>query len=393
MALKTGYWGNLFWGGSFRYGMTALGTFTGPPQKGSHRVTVRYGGTVTQLDVSLVFITGGTFQIGIQGNNSDGFPDGNWISSKTLYLDSTVPEFDNQRWVKIPINASVSQGQIIHLVVEPKTVCNAHFMGFPPNNKMQPYDLWEDPNMFCLWNNGSGWQEANMWAIRNVPSPFRDDLLSGVGPVYVLTYSNEIREGQPYHTTWDGMKVFPGSCHGERFKTLFNYPITVDKFGCLIDCAGNPPTPLTVNIYDFLTGQVIVSNLQVASPGEVPINCWGQWQEHTVNFVLEPNKLYQLLYTSSGGDASNHWIAMTQGAFGPLEENEGGHKSFDSYRMGLGFGGFNSCKLEGCVVPAQVESWFYPDDLPFYFHYGPSQTTYTLNINSDPVTNIPFTLV
>lgn len=385
MGILPNYWGNLFWGiyaggrGSWEWG-----TFSGPSTRGSIRFTSR-GGTIIQVDLNLEG-AGGNFRIGIM-RDANGVPNEVWEGDTIVNLYEGCPENDNVRWYKIPIgNVVVAPGEVVHVVIQPEGGVTMYAKGVPPNQKMRPFNLLEDPMFAPLWNTGAGWYEPN-GPRSDVTCPFRDDVLKGVSPGFVISYSDGGREGQPYHTTWNGMHVYTGSCHGE--KILAPMGMLVDRIGFIIGRFGTPTSPLYLSIYDIDASPPvsIIENLEFATLAEVSdVGGGGTWIEKTVTIELLAGKRYEFVFRSTT-DSANAWFVLTEGAFGPY-----GEKDLTSYRMGINFGGFDCCKAAyfvGCALPGET---FYPDDLPFFLHYQPAGVTHVLSVESSPINEVPFTV-
>lgn len=374
MGLLPGYWGNLFWGvmpGGRSTRFISLGDYQTFPSAvaAAIRSTLRSASPITQIDL---FVDpgyfgdqSGNFRVGIQRDDG-GNPNGAWLGDVTVPLGQNSPYMDalrtSERWSRIPLSTpvNVTVGEIIHIVIEAISVTGPiGITGMYPNNKLQPYDLYEDPVLAGLAFDGSSWRETPPTA--TVSAPFRNDILSRLSPSYVITHQDGFREGQPYHTAWDGMHVFSGSCHGQIVRNFFG-DMLVDRIGFLIKRRGIPTSPLNLAVYDIdVDPPNKLVDIEFATEAEVPATGMALWIERTVSLSLLANRRYQFQFTAEGPDFNNAWIIMTEGAFGPLGEADLG-----SYRTGLNFGGFQSYKTEGCNVPANL---FYPDDLPFYLHY------------------------
>ncbi|MEW5766706.1 MAG: right-handed parallel beta-helix repeat-containing protein [bacterium] len=224
------------------------------------------------------------YRYGIQGDSS-GLPSGTWLGYKDLATAGV------SKWVVADLTPDVdlTSGTVYHIVVEPVDNPNKSIAlrATAPLNQLIVYDQAPDPNSNTLFYDGTGWT------------------IQGYQPLYLLEYSDAIREGDPCSDPGYG-SVYGSIYESERF-TWAGGDKTITQVIVYLKCAGSPPNDCRFVLYN-ITDAVEVANGTIATSSEITTSY--AWYTYTLSTpqTLIDGKQYRLYLKTPGGNSSNKYM-------------------------------------------------------------------------------------
>jgi hypothetical protein len=280
-----------------------------PNEKVSIRFTAQNGGEVQTLTVYfLASKNQPAVNIGLQGDLS-GKPSGEWIVEGG-FGTAQVPSKDGFVTVNLQEVTSISKGEVDHIVVEPAgdslsetvTVYAYQANGYAqPFNAEDPDTVWPDESMKTLSYRGGQWVEEKL------------------GPIFVVGYSDGVREGQPYSLAAPWV-IHDAIYVGQRMVPASNYRI--GKIAFDVGLKNQPKDKLYYEVRDS-NNEVLASGV-FAEASQLTI--WQTWIQVTLPtpVELQAGRLYVIALSSPQTDLTNAYLVY-------------GHEF--TYDAAIGYGG------------------------------------------------------
>jgi len=267
------YYGNQF----LLESTSGIGQLTSSTLRCSMRFTAQASKTVTSIRVYIhERANPPTYRFGIQAD-SGGFPSGTWLG-----YGNSAPAGTGWRAVTFSVPASLTAGQVYHLVVQYQsgTIGPTRYINIrrsAPLNLLYPYNNNADTAANTCWYNGASWSTQNYQ------------------PIYFLAFSDGTYEGNPYFTSAI-QYIYANNYYGERF-TVTGGNKTVTQIGFYIARTGIPLDDLTVTLQD-VTGGSIVESGRLAGPLEVGTSFSWITYTFTTPRTLQNGRTYRIYLSS-----------------------------------------------------------------------------------------------
>lgn len=260
-------------------------------EKVSIRFTAKTGGTVTKLVIHAFAYKGQpTIRAGIK-EDDNGDPKGNWIKENAF----GVVQLESKSGFKtfqLGSYVSLTKGQVYHIVIEAAedplngtaVIRTYKSDGFAqPLNPDDPDIVWDDPQMTVLTSMDSNWNLQNKW------------------PIFVIEYSDNNSEGQPYSlcAPW----VVWGSTYvGQSLVPASDYKVGKIAFDVSLG-KGNPQDKLYYQIRDA-SNQILAEGVFV---NRSQLTVSQTWIENTLAtpVTFKAGKLYRIVLLSPQTDLDN----------------------------------------------------------------------------------------
>ena len=246
------------YGNQFRVELTSsIGNMTSANHKTSLRFTAQTNGVVNAIRVYLHAENNNSpvYRYGIQMNNPSSTPpntpSGAWVGNYgTLTANSTG-------WKTITLGspATLTQGQIYHIVVEPNGSPNptgSNNIGLrrsSPNNLRYPLTNLDDPNTNTLFKTSS----AGAWTVQNFQ------------PIYELDFGNPATsyEGNPYESG-TATTIYNTTAVGEKF-TISGPDKIAQSVSFYLKRIGAPQGNLIVELRNSTNGVIYSGTMATTS--------------------------------------------------------------------------------------------------------------------------------
>lgn len=281
-----------FFGNQFLVESTSgMGRLNASNLRSSLRFTAQATKTVSRIRVYLheEVGTSPTYRYGIQAD-SGGNPSGTYLGYGDYRATTTG-------WQEITLNTGVAltAGQVYHLVVQWQsgTINNNNCINLrltAPLNLLYPYNNAADSNANTLWYNGVSWSAQNFQ------------------PLYVLRFSDNTYEGNPYITSAQ-QTIYGNLCHGEEF-TVSGSDKTVTAISFYVarrNVANLPQDNLYVRLYDVTGGSLIEQGI-LTTPGDTPTTFTWKTYTFTTPRTLQNGRTYRIYLVSPLTTSARYYL-------------------------------------------------------------------------------------
>jgi len=233
--IPEGYeFGNFFDNG-LKSGMTSTKLEQGN-QKASIRFTNSFTGIVSNITLSVSSNSQQQVIIGLQEDDGNGNPIGEWLNDKAINKTTVSKELD--RTFTFPEDVLITENKIYHIVIESgnaNKTNNIKIKNYQTNTPHQPYnpsnpDIYlDDSSINSLYFDGQKWNEQEKW------------------PSFLVSFKDGKKIGQPY-TLAAGWVIRDKTWVGQTFIPSSDYSIS--KIGFVVSKEGDPDQPLFYGIQD-----------------------------------------------------------------------------------------------------------------------------------------------
>jgi hypothetical protein len=264
-------------------------------QKASIRFTNQYEGMLEKITLRLLVENNSTAIAGIQLDDGQGNPDGQWLKTPSEILP--IDKGSKARHFVLSETPFLEKNKIYHIVLEQgttlttsvndiETITILHYRdnaGGYPFNPLDPDIYLPDPHLNSLFFDGISWKVLDRW------------------PSFLLTFEDGHKEGQPY-TLAAPWRVSDHTYVGQTIIPHSKY--NVSEFSFVVGVDGKPTEPLYYGIQDY-EGNILDSGI-IARADELS---WGQ-NLATVKLEdlikMDSGKLYRYYVYSPIPRPTNH---------------------------------------------------------------------------------------
>ena len=273
--------GNVFDNG-LKSGMTSTILDNGN-QKASIRFTNSISGLINAVTLPVFSNSHQIVTVGIQEDDGNGNPSGQWLNEKAVNKTSVSKELD--RTFTFSENIMIEENQIYHIVIESENATNSDYVQikhYLANTPHQPYNngnpdiYFSDPSINSLFFDGKKWNVEEKW------------------PSFLVSFVDGKEIGQPY-TLAAGWVIRDKTWVGQTFIPSSDYDIY--KISFVVGKEGNPDQPLYYGIQDA-DGNILSEGLFAESN---QISWRTNWVEISLENPLffESEKLYRIYLYST----------------------------------------------------------------------------------------------
>ncbi|MHB9023618.1 MAG: FlgD immunoglobulin-like domain containing protein [Armatimonadota bacterium] len=269
-------------------------------------ITAPKSGTITQMLTYWKSNGGygggnkGKFNFELQTNGAGNFPSGTVIGRATGLTPNAQATNNGEGAFRIPLTATLTAGQIYHLVitnVDPSPATNWS----SPNTLMTEVKPWAGGDNRVAYYSGGQWSP---WTSQdNVFNTSGGNNVNGTHAPTMLTWSDGSNTGDPYYSSAiSGGAYFYGSTKAGQ-NIVWNKPTTsVSRIGIIVGKRGSP-APLTYHFEKVGTGDIVQGTIATASQvGSIPT-----WVYVTLPsaVTLTQGQTYRLWFESPSSTSSN----------------------------------------------------------------------------------------
>ncbi len=268
-----------------------------------------------------------TYRYGLQSDDS-GEPSNIWLGDNNqAYGDHQAT---NTGWQIINLNEQVTltTDTTYHLVVQHQSgYTGGHhtieLRQSDPNNFMHPYDGSPNSSSNVLWSENEG----ENWSVQEHQ------------PIYVLDFSDNTHEGNPYHET-TVYKIYGTACFGEQF-TITDTDQLLSEISFFVS-EGNqgPEDNLYVAIYDITTGEDLLDYGVITTCEEVT-NTEYIWVTYSFSspLVLITGNTYRAYVSSPLSESTAYYFVKSMHHDNIADLNEINYDGINSYLVTSNDGG------------------------------------------------------
>ena len=266
-----------------------------PNYKLSMRFTAQKSGSVNQLRVYLDSVRRGNrvyYRYGLQEDSAfnPGYPSGTFLASGTANFNST-----GWQQVNLSSPANLTAGSVYHLVVEyasGQAPANSRYIDIrssAPTNGLLPLEMSSDLSANCLRYDGASWA------------------LLDQQPIYVLGFSDNTHEGNPYDNFAD-WNIYGNNFAGE----IFTVNEDMEAVGAGLYLASSrsnlPADNLYVSLINVTDDEILVDSQTFIEP--INLTTTFEWKRYNFSATqtLEEGKTYRLVFSSPGSNQTRNYL-------------------------------------------------------------------------------------
>ena len=301
-------------------------------------------GTITQITLQWKKSSGygagnyGTFNFELQTNGSGNYPSGTAIAHTYNVNPITAMDGYSDGAFHFPISATLTAGQIYHLVIT-NVDSNPGTNWSSPNGLMTRVQPWDGTGNRVAYYSSGSWKP---WSSQDNPwNTSGGNNVNGEHSPTMLTWSDGTNTGDPYYSAAlsAGARFYGSSRAGEYI--LWNQPTTtIGKIGVSVKRVGTPSGALIYHLEKVGSGDLATGAIATASQ----VGTVQTWVYATLPsaVTLTQGQAYRLWFESPSSSSSSYygsapvygesrpatWIANTWG--GPQSYYVSGSGSLSS---------------------------------------------------------------